>query len=82
MARQKSTPLRREVSSEYTQRADTLATPSRSSRNLSRETVLANEKTGHGHIHGEGQSIVLLPTTKDAGLPQLIIAVGGIYASL
>jgi len=78
MGRQKqATPLRREVSSEYTSAAD------RTPRHLARGTdEMRKNVTLNGHANGKAISGVALPEKKQAGLPQLIVAVGGIYASL
>lgn len=77
MARQKSTPLRREVSSEYTSKAD------RTPRHLDRgDDTMAKNVTLNGHANGKVVARDGSAEKKQAGLPQLIIAVGGIYASL
>lgn len=78
MGRQKqATPLRREVSSEYTSAAD------RTPRHLARGSdILGKNVTLNGHANGKAVSGATLVERKQAGLPQLIVAVGGIYASL
>jgi UDP-galactose transporter B1 len=78
MGRQKqATPLRREVSSEYTSAAD------RTPRHLARGSDENGKNvTLNGHANGKAASGVALVERKQAGLPQLIVAVGGIYASL
>jgi len=85
MARQKqATPLRREVSSEYTSSADRSGTPSKRTRNLDREkeVVIAPIKA-NGHV----KSKVAAPAPaaaqkKQAGLLELVTGVSGIYISL
>lgn len=78
MGRQKqATPLRREISSEYTSAAD--RTPQHLAKG-SRERE--KEITGNGHANGKAVLGTSLAEQKQAGLPQLIVAVGGIYASL
>jgi len=85
MARQKqATPLRREVSSEYTSKADRSGTPSKRSRNLDREgeVVVTPLKTS-GHANGKvSVSAPAAAQKKQAGLLELVIGVSGIYASL
>jgi hypothetical protein len=78
MGRQKqATPLRREVSSEYTSAAD------RTPRHLARGTdEMGKNVTLNGHANGKAISGAALAEKKQAGLPQLIVAVGGIYVSL
>ncbi len=79
MARTKqATPLRREPSSEYTSKAQN-GTPSRSIRNLDKET------NGNGALDGSAAEKVLesvVPGVKETGALQFLIAVGGIYGSL
>jgi UDP-galactose transporter B1 len=79
MARTKqATPLRRDPSSEYFSR-DTSGTPSRSPGSWDKEK---SNSGANGHKNG---SITKSSTPKaqtEAGLIQLLIAVGGIYASL
>jgi UDP-galactose transporter B1 len=81
MARTKqATPLRREPSSEYTSKADGYGTPSRSARNLDRDT---NGTSNGSEILGSDTVRPIIPETKkDAGIVQLLFAVGGIYGSL
>jgi hypothetical protein len=78
MARTKqATPLRRDPSSEYFSR-DLTGTPSRS------PAAWENEKSnGEANGHANG-SVAEKPATarKEAGAMQLLVAVGGIYASL
>lgn len=78
MARTKqATPLRRDPSSEYFSR-DTTGTPSRS------PAAWENEKS-NGEANGRANgSEARKPATarKEAGAMQLLMAVGGIYASL
>lgn len=82
MARVKqATPLRREISSEYFSKADTPGTPTRSPRNMDRETAMATSPTIM-NVEKEAEEIVAFAARKEAGLPQLIMAVAGIYASL
>lgn len=85
MARQKqATPLRREVSSEYTSKADRSATPSKRSRNLDRESEVAVMPLKMNE-HANGKIAVSAPAAaqkKQAGLLELVIGVSGIYASL
>jgi UDP-galactose transporter B1 len=81
MARIKqATPLRREPSSEYYSKADTNGTPTRSPRNLDKEsngTVSLNGFTAETVIE------TLAPDArKEAGALQFLVAVGGIYGSL
>jgi UDP-galactose transporter B1 len=78
MGRQKqATPLRREVSSEYTSAAD------RTPRHLARGSdEMGKNVTLNGHTNGMAVSGATLVENKQAGLPQLIVAMGGIYASL
>jgi len=78
MGRQKqATPLRREVSSEYTSAAD------RTPRHLARgSNEVGKNVTLNGHASGKTISGAFSVEKKQAGLPQLIVAVGGIYASL
>jgi UDP-galactose transporter B1 len=83
MARTKqATPLRREPSSEYTSKADQNGTPTRSSRNLDKET----DRTGRrGSVSLAAESVIeaLAPEAKkEAGALQFLVAVGGIYGSL
>ncbi|KAH8758611.1 UAA transporter family-domain-containing protein [Hyaloscypha finlandica] len=82
MARTKqATPLRREPSSEYTSKADQNGTPTRSSRNLDKET----DGTGRrGSVSLAAESVIeaLAPEAKkEAGALQFLVAVGGIYGS-
>jgi hypothetical protein len=71
MARSKqAAPLRRAVSSEYTSKAD------RTPRKPEHDGSLS-EKT-----NGYTVSSKAVAEPKQAGIPQLIMAVGGIYASL
>ena len=80
MARIKqATPLRRDPSSEYFSKGDVLGTPSRSPRNLDRES------NGIAELNGTANGIIktLAPKAqKEAGALQFLIAVGGIYGSL
>lgn len=79
MARTKqATPLRREPSSEYTSKADGYGTPSRSARNLDKETngLLAPKESNGDAVRP------IIPEKKDAGILQLLFAAGGIYGSL
>lgn len=78
MGRQKqATPLRREISSEYTSAAD------RTPRHLARgSNEVGKNVTLNGHANGKTISGAASVEKKQAGLPQLIMAVGGIYASL
>jgi UDP-galactose transporter B1 len=83
MARVKqATPLRRETSSEYFSKADTPGTPTRSPRNLDRGTTSGASPTANANTESTTGEIVALAARKEAGLPQLIMAVAGIYASL
>jgi UDP-galactose transporter B1 len=72
-----ATPLRREVSSEYTSKAD--RTPRRVDRD-SETTVKSN--IANGHADGKATPGSVTKEKKQPGLPQLIVAIGGIYASL
>jgi solute carrier family 35 (UDP-galactose transporter), member B1 len=81
MARTKqSTPLRRDPSSEYFSKADVNGTPTRSPRNLDKETngtVTSNGFTAETVIE------TLAPDArKEAGALQFLVAVCGIYGSL
>jgi UDP-galactose transporter B1 len=83
MARQKqTTPLRRETSSEYFSKADTPGTPSRNPRDLDRGMNTTTDGSVNGHANGLAVPSIVSPVKKDAGIPQLLIAVGGIYVSL
>jgi solute carrier family 35 (UDP-galactose transporter), member B1 len=78
MARSKqATPLRREVSSEYTSKAD------RTPRKADKDTESTHKSiVTNGHANGKAAAGNAPYEQKQAGIPQLIIAVGGIYASL
>lgn len=78
MGRQKqATPLRRAVSSEYTSAAD------RTPRHVAQGSdEIGKNTTVNGHANGKVFSGAALAEKKQAGLAQLIVAVGGIYASL
>ncbi|KAE8451225.1 hypothetical protein EG329_004389 [Mollisiaceae sp. DMI_Dod_QoI] len=80
MARTKqATPLRREPSSEYTSKADGYGSPSRSARNLDKETngsLVAKTRT-----NGDVVRPIVPEVKKDAGILQLLLAAGGIYGS-
>lgn len=81
MARTKqATPLRREPSSEYTSKADGYGSPSRSARNLDRDTNATF--TGKEMMASDTVRPIIPETKKDAGILQLLFAVGGIYGSL
>jgi hypothetical protein len=78
MARSKGTPLRRQESSEYTSSAD--RTPRTEGLNgrangHSREALLVKEEK-------EVKKSEIVVQKTQAGIPQLIMAVLGIYASL
>jgi UDP-galactose transporter B1 len=78
MGRQKqTTPLRREVSSEYTSKAD--RTPRGPGRNM--ETMFF-PIVSNGHVNGKVIAGSAVKEKAQPGIPQLIMAVGGIYASL
>src|SRR3978361_1506750 len=79
MARTKqATPLRRDPSSEYFTR-DTTGTPSRSpgSWDSDKSNGSANGHTNGSVVKGSAPAV-----QKEAGAMQLLVAVGGIYASL
>lgn len=78
MARSKqATPIRRQTSSEYFSKADTLKrTPSNS--NGAATSVATKE--ANGKVVATPASAVV--EAKEAGALQILIAVGGIYASL
>ncbi|OBT49571.1 hypothetical protein VE04_09884 [Pseudogymnoascus sp. 24MN13] len=86
MARHKqATPLRREVSSEYTSSADRVGTPTKISRTFDSPAAAAAPMKVNGRVNGA----VVAPTVavkvekkKQAGLVELVIGVAGIYASL
>ena len=84
MARQKQTPLRREHSSEYTSSADRNGTPTKLSRNLDNNGIVATPIKANGHANGKAAAAApsAAPQKKQAGLLELIIGVVGIYASL
>jgi hypothetical protein len=80
MARIKqATPLRRDPSSEYFSKGHPTGTPSRSPRNLDRETNGSAEVNGHTN---ELIKTLAPKAQKEAGALQFLIAVGGIYGSL
>lgn len=82
MARTKSIPLRREPSSEYTSKSTTTGTPSKSPRNLSSDVSPVPNGSTNGKVNGHLRAGIDIPAVKEAGIPQLVMAVGGIYASL
>lgn len=73
MARQKqATPLRREPSSEY------------SSKILTEKDALSNDLRANSEPNGKAVTgaDASIASTKQAGLPELVICVAGIYGSL
>lgn len=81
MARVKSVPLRREPSSEYTSRDDAAGSSPRSSGTVKGASSI-NSTELNGQHNGKMGAGIDLPVVKDVGLPQLLMAVGGIYGSL
>lgn len=75
MARTKATPLRRQESSEYTSSADRTPRAVKQANGHSREAKLMKEEK-------ELKKTEILVPKGQAGVPQLIMAVGGIYISL
>jgi UDP-galactose transporter B1 len=81
MARTKqATPLRRDPSSEYFSKADATKTPTRSPRNLDKETN--GTVTANGFMAEKVIETLAPEARKEAGAVQFLIAVGGIYGSL
>jgi UDP-galactose transporter B1 len=82
MARQKqATPLRREVSSEYTSSADRTGTPTKQRRNLGAE-IMTSPSPINGDANGKVTAAEVAKPAKQAGLLELVIGVVGIYVSL
>lgn len=83
MARQKqATPLRREVSSEYTSAADRNGTAVyRQTRHLDAEVDVKPVKINRS-VEATKVTTPDSPAKKQAGLLELVIGVSGIYASL
>ncbi|KFY73621.1 hypothetical protein V499_06311 [Pseudogymnoascus sp. VKM F-103] len=85
MARHKqATPLRREVSSEYTSSADRVGTPTKISRTLDSPAAAAAPMKVNGRVNGAVVApavAVKVEKKKQAGLVELVIGVAGIYAS-
>lgn len=75
MARQKTTPLRREPSSEYT-----AGTPK--SSKFQEEMEINGSSNGFTNRKQDSSVLKALSVPKEAGALQFLIAVGGIYGSL
>lgn len=76
MARTKSKPIERQPSSEYT--TGQPRTPFKANE----DSMAAQQSNGAAAPDGLYNKAVSVLEKKEAGLPQLVIAVAGIYASL
>ena len=80
MARTKqATPLRREPSSEYYNKANA---PETQSRSAGASKDISNGSVANGHANVTTLQDLLPLAQKEAGALQFIIAVGGIYGAL